>query len=233
MEMSASVVKRISRQASNLLLGVRIPPEALYITMEIIFYLIVLIFSVIIHEVSHGIVADQLGDPTARYAGRLTLNPLSHLDVMGSLIVPILFYFTTGIAFGWAKPVPYNPHNLPDPKTGGAIIAFAGPLANLALAFIFAFLLKFVGATGLSGLSVLFQTIIYTNVALAVFNLVPIPPLDGSKVLFAFLPPGRTGFAIEDFLNRYGMIILLIFIFFGYSIISPIIYGIARFLIRL
>ncbi len=196
-------------------------------SMELIgllFSLFVLIFSVIVHEVSHGFVAYFLGDHTAEQEGRLTLNPIPHLDLFGSILLPILFYFSTGGIFGWAKPVPYNPNNLKNPKIGGAIIAVAGPLSNVFLAVLFAFLLRVVPSFYPSSeLLSAFATIIYTNILLAVFNLVPIPPLDGSKVLFAFLPNNSTGWKIQGFMEQFGIFFLLVFILWGFTIIQPII----------
>src|SRR3989344_5382087 len=114
-----------------------------------IFQIIVLIFSVVIHEVSHGYVAEYLGDPTARLAGRLTLNPIKHIDPFGSGILPVILVIThSPILFGWAKPVPYNPYNLRDPISGGAKIAAAGPISNLLLALIFAIAFRVMNVTG-------------------------------------------------------------------------------------
>jgi Zn-dependent protease len=191
----------------------------------LIFYLIVLMFSVIIHEISHGYVAERLGDPTARLAGRLTLNPLRHLDFFGSFLLPILFYLVSGGAFvfGWAKPVPYNPYNLQNPKTAAGKIAVAGPISNLVIAIIFGLILRGTGNLAASSLGLFFSLIIYTNVLLAVFNLIPLPPLDGSKVLFALLPAGETWYRIANFLEQAGVMLLLIFIFFGFQLIVPII----------
>ena len=203
--------------------------------MTLAFQLIVLLFSVVIHEVAHGAVADRLGDPTARYAGRLTLNPIKHLDPFGSVILPIGLFFISGggFLFGWAKPVPFNPHNLKRPERDGALIAIAGPLSNLSLAFIFGLAVKasvpFSSSPIIENLQPFFSIIVLTNVALAVFNLVPLPPLDGSKVIFAFLP--RSADKIKFFLEQYGPFFLLTFIFFGFNIISPIIYIIYKFLI--
>ena len=193
----------------------------------IIFYLLVLVFSAIIHEVAHGYMAERLGDPTARLAGRLTLNPISHLDPFGSFLLPLLLYFSTGGAFvfGWAKPVPYNPYNLKDPKAGAGKIAAAGPLTNLAIAAVFGVILRAAtaGGYGESPLLLLLSIIIYTNVLLAVFNLVPIPPLDGSKVLFALLPRTLRAHELQRFLEQYGFYILIAFVFFGFSFLVPIV----------
>jgi Zn-dependent protease len=207
--------------------------------MLVIFPIIVLIFSAVIHEVMHGVVADKLGDPTARLMGRLTLNPFKHLDPFGSVILPLLLALVPGgIIFGWAKPVPYNPYNLKDPEKGAAMIAAAGPLSNFAIAVVFAAIFQVVAALNLGafGLSLgqLIETIVVINVILAVFNLVPIPPLDGAKVAMAFMPDSWGSFKVffrEN--NPYGWFILIAFIFFGFAIISPIIFGIANFLLGL
>lgn len=196
-------------------------------TLILIFQFIVLIFSVMIHEISHGFVAERLGDNTAREAGRLTLNPLKHIDPFGSVILPLLLYVAnTSVLFGWAKPVPYNPYNLKNPKTGGALIALAGPVSNFLLALIFGVLVRIGSTFGYlpdSQLSIFFQIIVYINVLLGVFNLVPIPPLDGSKVLFGFLPARIISPEVFGFLERNGMIILVVFIFFGFQLIRPVI----------
>lgn len=196
--------------------------------IQFAFQIIILIFSVVIHEVSHGYAALALGDKTAQYAGRLTLNPLKHLDPFGSVILPTLSYILGGFIFGWAKPVPYNPYNLKNQSWGPAIVGAAGPGANIALALIFGLLIRFLPslANGLSGAFILnFMTIASTiallNLVLAFFNLVPIPPLDGSKVLFSILPYQWRGLHI--FLEQYGLFILLIFIFFFAQWLLPIV----------
>ncbi len=194
----------------------------------LIYEIIVLVFSAVVHEVSHGFMAERLGDPTARLAGRLTLNPLKHLDPFGSVLLPLLMLLSgTGIVFGWAKPVPYNPYQLKDPAKGGALIAAAGPASNLAIAAVFALFFRVLAAaTGpvpgsAAALLLLTGLIVQVNLMLAIFNLVPIPPLDGSKILIAFLPAsaGRAFGSIE----RYGFLLVLLFIFFGFSIIAPVI----------
>jgi len=193
--------------------------------LAFVFQLVVFIFSVMVHEISHGFVAEKLGDKTARFAGRLTLNPLVHLDPFGSILLPISLYFLTGGGFvlGWAKPVPYNPENLRDPRVGGAKIAAAGPLSNLFLAVIFGvmtrIILSFIPL--LAPLTSFFAVIVYINILLAVFNLVPLPPLDGSKVLFALLPKGESSYRLQSFLERYGIVLLLVFIVFGFDLIIP------------
>lgn len=191
-----------------------------------VFQIVILIFSVIAHEVAHGAIAERLGDPTARRAGRITLNPIRHIDPFGSIILPLLLYLTTSGAFmfGWARPVPYNPANLRDPKLGSGIIAAAGPLTNITVAIVFGILLRILEIFGFPAplmLSVFLNMIILINVVLAVFNLIPIPPLDGSGVLFSLLPPQYRG--VQEFLIRYQLFLFLIFIFFGFGLIRPVI----------
>lgn len=183
-----------------------------------IFSLIVLLFSVVIHEISHGAVAYSLGDPTAKYAGRLTLNPLKHLDPFGSIILPLFLVIMAnltggGIIFGWAKPVPINPYNFRDQKYGSLKVALAGPGSNLTIALFFGLLLRFFsGLDVFSGFVSMFSYIVYINILLAVFNLLPVPPLDGSHVLFTFLPHSLGNLKI--FLHQFGLFILLFIIFF-------------------
>ncbi len=191
-----------------------------------LFQIIVLIFSAVVHEVSHGFVANALGDPTAKNAGRLTLNPIKHLELFGSFLLPLLMYFGTAgkFMFGWAKPVPYNPLNLKDPRWDSAYIALAGPCANFFIAVIFGLLVRFIHFSGDSGFALLpqlFSVIVFINILLGVFNLVPIPPLDGSKVLFAFLGDEHEG--VVRFLEQNGLMFLLLFMFFGFQLIMPII----------
>jgi len=192
-----------------------------------IFQFIVLIFSVMIHEISHGFVAERLGDPTAKNAGRLTLNPLKHIDLVGSVILPLILVITNSpVLFGWAKPVPYDPRNLKNPKTGGGKIAAAGPLSNFLLALVFGLAIRFGLQFGISPdapLILLFTAITYINILLGVFNLVPIPPLDGSKVLLLFLPAKPGAYQFYASLERNGLFILLLFIFLGYPLITPVI----------
>ncbi|HAM95401.1 MAG: hypothetical protein UX53_C0013G0007 [Candidatus Azambacteria bacterium GW2011_GWB2_46_37] len=197
-----------------------------------VFYIAVLIFSVVIHEVSHGTIANRLGDPTAKFAGRLTLNPIKHLDLWGSIILPVfLILVRSPILFGWAKPVPYNPYNLKNQKWGPAMVAAAGPASNLLLAVFFGLIIRLAGAFDQSGffglLAGYFQIIVFLNLTLAIFNLLPIPPLDGSKVLFAALPYSYEH--IRVFLEQYGLVILLFVLFFGGNFIFPVI----RFLFQI
>lgn len=188
--------------------------------IAIIFQLAILIFSVVIHEVAHGLAANALGDSTAKHAGRLTLNPLKHLDPVGSVIVPFLSVFFGGGFIGWAKPVPYNPYNLQvsNRDLGSAIVGAAGPLTNILIAVFFGLLIRSGGFwSGLLGNAAgptlqLMTFIVVINLWLATFNLLPIPPLDGSKVLFYFLPATSERFRMA--LEQFGFFIVVLFIFF-------------------
>lgn len=197
--------------------------------MNFIFYFLVIVPSAIIHEYAHGLVADMLGDPTARHAGRLTINPMAHIDPWGTILMPIMLSLATNGAFmfAYAKPVPYNPYNLKNQKWGPSMVALAGPLANLLLAIAFAIVVRLL--PGLEMTSVL-AVIVYANVMLTVFNLVPIPPLDGSKILYALLP--SSAYKVKEFLDKYGFIILLFFVFFLFELISPIITGLFNILVN-
>ena len=196
--------------------------------IQSIIFVVILIISIILHEVAHGYTADKLGDPTARLQGRLSLNPLVHVDWLGSVILPF-FLVISGSPFilGWAKPVPFNPYNMKNPRWGGLIVAIAGPLTNLALAGIGSIILHSVGL-GVGG-TMLFTSLVITNVALAIFNLVPIPPLDGHHVLFALIP--KEFEHIKQWLRKYSMVVLVAFIFFGWQLIAPIIIGLANILL--
>ncbi len=189
---------------------------------NIIFYIIILIMSVVIHETSHGFVAEFCGDKTARNAGRLTLNPLKHLDFFGSIILPALLVLShAGFIFGWAKPVPYNPNNLRNRKWGTVAVASAGVLANLFLALLFGLVLRFsFGLNVPAGFNFIISAIVIINLALALFNLVPIPPLDGSKILFEILP--KSFYPLVELLERYSLIFLILFIVFFADYLYPI-----------
>ena len=189
--------------------------------IDIIFQIAILIFSVVVHEVSHGAVANVLGDPTARMQGRLTLNPIQHIDPIGSVLVPLLLFFTNaGVMFGWAKPVPVNTYNLRG-KYGEAIVAAAGPLSNIGVAVIFGLLIRVAGGLMTTSFLHIATTAVIINIVLAIFNLVPIPPLDGSKILFGFLPYHMQ--QIRESLERYGFFIVLIFIVFLWQFLMPVI----------
>ena len=178
--------------------------------------------SVVIHEVSHGYVAGMLGDPTARLAGRLSLNPLRHLDLFGSVIVPLLTSLT-GFTFGWAKPVPVNPYNLRGGQRGEMLVAAAGPLSNLLIAVIFGLFIRISLSEGFITAPLLHiaTLIVVINLVLTIFNLVPIPPLDGSKILFPFLSSRFSG--VGEWIERNGLILLVIFIFFLWQFFEPLV----------
>ena len=190
------------------------------------FYIIVLLMSVVIHEVAHGLIADLEGDPTARYAGRLTLNPLKHLDMVGSIILPLLLViFNAGFVIGWAKPVPYIEANLRDKKWGTILVASAGIVSNILLALIFGIAIRFAGLLGsFSGSFIsIAEIIVIVNILLALFNLIPIPPLDGSKILFELLPPKYLSSATRAKIEYFSMPLLLVFIVFLWPMILPVI----------
>ena len=190
--------------------------------MITILSIIILIFSVIIHEVAHGFMADWLGDPTARLQGRLTLNPIKHIDPFGSVLVPIITSLS-GFTFGWAKPVIYNPYNIKNKRQGEFLIALAGPASNLIIAGIFGLIIRFtfVNALEMTPFLEICSYIVVINLVLAIFNLIPLPPLDGSKLLFAWLP-NQYG-KIRMTLEMYAPIFILITVFFLWNIISPIV----------
>lgn len=200
--------------------------------IDSLFVIIVVMFSAVIHEVMHGVAADKLGDPTARYAGRLTLNPIKHLDPFGSVVLPLILVISNSpIFFGWAKPVPYNPYNLvKSPRYGEAIVAFAGPASNFAIALLAALLIR-ANVLPLEMSGVVF-IIVLTNIMLGIFNLIPIPPLDGSKVLTAILPGGlRTGYDRWRTQMEYnpflGFGIVILFILVAGDVFGNFVYGIS------
>lgn len=194
-----------------------------------------ILIAITFHEVSHGYVANRLGDPTARFTGRLTLNPIVHIDPIGTVIMPImLFVFTNGqFVFGYAKPVPINPMNFKDPKRDMAISAAAGPITNIILAILSQIILSFtllfhsqsggVGNAIVTPLAMMFEFSIIINIVLAVINLIPIPPLDGGRVLVGFLPHKQA--VSFSRIEPYGFIIVIILLITGIAqiIIYPFI----------
>jgi Zn-dependent protease len=197
--------------------------------MEVVFGIIVWIvafgITITIHEAAHAWMSDRLGDPTARLMGRLSLNPLRHYDPVGtSLLLVLVIMRSVGIPvmpFGWAKPVPIDPYNLQNPKKDAALISLAGPITNMALATFLSIILRIFPQNLIFNL---FYPVILLNVALAIFNLIPIHPLDGGKILVGLLP-SREAHQFDMFLEKYGMVLLFIIIFpmGGSSIISAII----------
>jgi len=216
--------------------------------INFIFSIAILILSVVVHEVSHGYIAYLLGDPTAKRAGRLSMNPLKHLDLTGSFIVPLmLVLLKSSFVFGWAKPVPYNPYNLKNQKWGPGLVAISGPLSNFLIAGVFGLVALFlpldqtakteIGLAAVNGAAIfgagyapaLFyfsSMVVWINVFLGIFNLIPIPPLDGSKVLFSFLPYKWTNAQI--FLEKYGFFILLFFLFSFSAVLLPVVFFLFR-----
>jgi Zn-dependent protease len=197
---------------------------------DTIFLIVIIIFSAIVHEVMHGVAADRLGDKTARYAGRLTLNPLPHLDLFGSILLPAFFVLTgSPIFFGYAKPVPYNPYNLRPGRFSEAIVAGAGPFSNLVIALVCGLIIR---SGFLSGAGDIFFLVVLVNMMLCCFNLIPVPPLDGSKVLEALLPRAlQYGYsAWRTRMERsplLGMLIVVLIIYGLGSIWGNLIYGLA------
>lgn len=189
---------------------------------DAIFYIAILVMSVVIHEVSHGYVAEYFGDKTARFAGRLTLNPIKHLDIFGSILLPTLLVLShSPFLVGWAKPVPYNPENLSNKKWGTIAVASAGVLANFTIAIFFGLILRFSeGMNVPAGFPFIITSIVLVNLSLGIFNLVPIPPLDGSKILFNLLP--YSFHKVINFLENYSLILIIVFIVFLSNYLFPI-----------
>ena len=197
------------------------PSEFLYIAVVLAVFLLV---AFPIHEFSHALAAYRLGDSTAKLFGRLTLNPFAHFDPVGGTVLAISM--VVGFGIGWAKPTPVNPHNLRFGRWGEAIVAAAGPFSNFVMAAAGAIPLRYIYAAGLEVpfLEGVLKLFVALNLLLMIFNFVPIPPLDGSKVLYAFLDP-RTAFQVRPFLEQYGFYILLLSILplvGGHSLISVI-----------
>jgi Zn-dependent protease len=188
--------------------------------------LVILILSIIAHEVAHGYAANSLGDPTARLAGRLTLNPIPHIDLMGSIVIPALLIFTgSPIMFGWAKPVPYNPYNLRHQRWGETLVALAGSGTNILLAVIFGLLVRFGTSIGFDATALSLAALIaFVNLFLGLFNLLPFPPLDGFTALRSALP-----WHLSAGLNRFearvrtmgAMSLILFLIIFSYIFAGP------------
>ena len=207
---------------------------------RVIVVAIMLLVGFPVHEFAHALAAYRLGDSTAKLFGRLTLNPVAHFDPLGGILLAVSF-IGSGFGFGWAKPTPVNPANLAGGRRGEAMVAAAGPLSNLVLAAAAALPLRFILNTNLATeipdlIILILGLFVYINLVLMVFNLLPIPPLDGSKVLFAFLPP-RLAWQWRPILEQYGFILLLLLFFLppgnsiGGQILGPILNAIFRLLV--
>jgi len=177
-------------------------------------WMVAIVMAITIHEFSHAAAATTLGDPTPSSLGRLSFNPMAHIDPFGFILLIL-------VGFGWGRPVPFNPYNLRNQRWGAAIVGFAGPLANIAMVILFGVLARaFMGLGVENRLFILLISVVQINLALLIFNLIPIPPLDGSKVLFALLP--ESGQGIRHFLERYGLYLLLALVIFGTSIFGKL-----------
>lgn len=204
--------------------------------MEYILFFVILIFSIIIHEVSHGFVADKLGDPTARLQGRLTLNPKPHIDLFGSIILPLILIIShSPMLFGWAKPVPFDPFNLKNPRKDSALISLAGPSANFIIAILFSIIARILVLINFSGFEFFYSlavSVVLLNVVLGVFNLIPIHPLDGFKVVGGLLSEKQANEWYQ--LERFGIIFLLAFLFLpvgGSNMLNLVLGPVIRFII--
>lgn len=176
--------------------------------------------SVVIHELSHGYAAELLGDPTPRLQGRLTLNPFKHLDLYGSLIVPIITSLA-GFPFGWAKPVEWNPYNVKNRRWGEFLISIAGPGSNILVALVFGFIIRFYMDSLPMSFIQLTSYVVIVNIVLAVFNFIPLPPLDGSKILFSILPADM--YKVREVLEKYSMVFFIILVVFLWKFIEPVV----------
>ncbi len=182
--------------------------------------IIILIMSVVVHELSHGYMAEMMGDPTPRLQGRLTLNPFKHLEWFGSFLVPILTSLA-GFPFGWAKPVEWNPYNVKNKRLGEFLIALAGPFSNFIIALVFGLIIRFYSADLSIPFIKISSYVIAINIVLAVFNLIPLPPLDGSKLFFSILP--SRFIKIRNVLEQYSIFFFLVLVIFLWRFIEPII----------
>jgi len=210
--------------------------------LEIVFIVIIYFFSIVIHEVAHGAAAYMLGDPTAKNAGRLTLNPLPHIDPFGTVLLPLVmalpaFFGARPLIFGWARPVPFNPMFFKNIRRGTFLVSIAGVSANLSLAIIFSVFLRFLdpllsgylSAVMIQSLATVFSTVVIANLVLGIFNLFPIPPLDGSRVFFSLLPDRFT--KLQMMLEQYGLFLLIALIVFLPGLLSSLVFFAFRLLV--
>lgn len=196
----------------------------------LLIWIIPVLFAITVHEFAHGFIASKLGDQTARMMGRLTLNPVKHIDPIGTILVPAALYFSTGFIFGWAKPVPINASALRSPKQDMLWVAMAGPAANFIMAIIWLIVLIFGFNFNSQFLITMGQVGIQINLILAVLNLLPLPPLDGGRVVSALLP-NKLAYQYDQ-LEAYGLFILVGLLYFGIfqHIIIPIVGSLQRFM---
>ncbi len=187
--------------------------------MLTLYKIIAFLIALSVHESAHAWTANRLGDPTAKLEGRVSLNPLKHLDLYGTVIVPLfLIFIGSPFIFGWAKPVMFDPFNLKNPRKDAALISLAGPLSNFITAILFSLVINLLPTGPFFSLIYL---IILINIVLGVFNLIPIHPLDGGKILVGILPE-KDAEEADRFLNRYGLIIIFALIFFSFRGVSPL-----------
>lgn len=186
---------------------------------RLVFYVVILVIVLTVHEFSHAWASHKLGDMTAKSEGRLTLNPLAHIDPFMTLLLPLgLILLGSPVVFGAAKPVPFNPYAVRHGKWGAALVAFAGPASNLIMALVVGLYLRFVNLGGFAELFLV--QFVVVNVAFFVFNMIPFPPLDGSRLLYAIAPPWLMD--VMDKIEQYGLIAIFAFIFIFYTLIGPI-----------
>ncbi len=191
-----------------------------------IFYFLILMLSIIVHEVAHGLMAEHEGDPTARMLGRITLNPIKHIDWFGSVILPLALILTNaGFILGWAKPVPYNPENLRNGNKSVAKVSIAGIVVNLGIAVFFGILIRVMIASGtiIQSFIDVASIVVLINIVLALFNAIPLAPLDGFRFLGAILPPKYDNLMRQ--IEQYSLPLLLLFVVFGWKFVAPLAFG--------
>lgn len=203
------------------------------IFQTILVYAIPILFAITVHEVAHGWVASKLGDQTARMLGRLTLNPIKHIDLVGTILVPAILVTLGGFLFGWAKPVPVNWRNLRKPKRDSALVAVAGPLTNLIMAFLWGLITKLAMLLGITAMIAMGEIGITINAVLLILNLIPVPPLDGSRVVSSLLPNRAAAF--YERIEPFGFFILVLLLFSGFltNLLNPPVLALRDFIARI